>query len=101
MTKEEIEKAKALCDAATDGPWKSGIQIRKDKIYQRKSTYWNILSLDSRGLPKFSICGDSSEDDTEFIAASRELVPKLISEVEKLQGQVDVWMSRSGKGPWL
>ena len=71
MTKDEIERAKALCEAATDGPW----------VENKYREVW------TSECPK-DLVADAflKQPDAKFIAASRELVPKLIAEVERLRG---------------
>ncbi len=72
ITKEQLEKWKQLDEAATDGPWRfdHGHVVHKDV-----SVIW-IANCRSSPVPEY---------DAEFIAAAREAVPALISEVERLQ----------------
>ena len=86
MTKEEIEKAKALCEAATPGPW----TIRQVESIRNDPDWGDEWIVDMGRDRDSSLLKDI--DTAEFIAASRELVPKLIAEVERLQGQIDIWV---------
>ena len=70
MTKDEIDEIRARCGAATPGPWKV-----QNRIFVRIPAYYPY-SMHSA----FS-CKDV---DAEFIAKSREDIPKLLDEVERL-----------------
>ena len=69
MTDDELAAAKALCDAATPGPWEDVAGM--------------LRSPDASVVLRFD--GYESEEDAAFIAASRTLVPQLIAEVERLR----------------
>lgn len=86
MTDEELAAAKALCDAATSGPWVivgrhdrgDGEPFGIDSIDSMVDCIDPIVKADS------GVYGPRGPD-AEFIAASRTLVPKLIEEVERLK----------------
>ncbi len=73
MKLEEIEK---LCEEATPGPWKydyGNWQVEGPR--PRRRAICNLNGLDDvEGNPV-----NLNIADTEFIAASRELIPKLIA----------------------
>jgi len=76
MTDDRIKQLRALCEAATDGPWDSA----RDGVWR-----WY---------------GDNSEcvaghltnpmaPDAAFIAAARTALPEALDDVERLRAQVD------------
>lgn len=67
LTKEKIESWKKLCDEAQRGPWYPA----NDGIYTDDLDYDHKIEL--------------SKENGAFIAASREAVPALIAEVERLR----------------
>lgn len=71
MTDIEIARARALCEAATRGPW---IQDPSDTSYVRLGPEgWTTVA--SVNL---------NHHDAAFIAAARSLVPDLLDENERL-----------------
>ncbi len=82
MTKEELARAKEICEKATAGPWRT-LQIARGWKF-------DILSDHS----KFHITGidpldPSGEVNANFIAESRTLLPKAIAEIEELEKRVE------------
>ena len=75
MTTERLEAIRKRAEAATEGPW-----LIEESRYGGQ---WNA------GNPEhdFSACL-SSKGDIEFIAAAREDIPALLTEVERLQERV-------------
>ena len=80
MTKKELENANALCEAATAGPWDS------------EGTNYVFANVpggrpNGEGIAVFGCYTNRKATepyaDAAFTAASRELVPKLIAEVEE------------------
>jgi hypothetical protein len=76
ITKAEIEKAKKLCEEAADSGW---------EVSSGGKSVCNS---------KFVICETRAPyprcfNDAKFIAASRDLVPKLIEAVEKLTNALE------------
>lgn len=67
--KPNLDELEQLCAKATPGPWTVS-----------KGGY-NVLEV-------YCECCAKSEDDARFIAASRDALPQLISEVRSLQGRV-------------
>jgi hypothetical protein len=77
MHKEEIEAIKRRCEAATRGPWK--LTPLMSRNMRNPSAY--LVTM-----PDGINSSDLLKNDAEFIAASREDVPALLAEVEKLRG---------------
>lgn len=75
ITDDELKAARALCDAAVEGPW--------DRLEGDES---NIV--DANGMHVCRTMEPSKGDpdhEAAFIAASRTLVPRLLDEVERLK----------------
>ena len=72
-----VERAKAALEGVTKGPWKLGNRRYPDVVHSRSGCLWNP----SRGEV-------NNPADGEFIAASRDLVPELVAEVERLRALV-------------
>lgn len=77
VTAEELAEWRRLCDAATPGPW------------EVKATVFNSRVVSPSGV----VVGDwgmasylSDVDNGKFIAASRQAMPRLLAEVERLRG---------------
>jgi hypothetical protein len=88
MTDEELRAAKALCDAATRGPWQwceeyGSVALRSLTV----GPYQSVAIAEPCGTQNSSVLLDDA--DAQFIAASRSLVPRLIAEVERLRADVD------------
>ena len=80
ITDDEIKAARALCDAATPGPWK---HVRgpaaRDVLYDANGRELLFTSNE------YYARADLEENDAAFIAAARTLVPRLLDEVERLR----------------
>lgn len=86
MTPDELAAIKALVDAATEGPWRTGDQWNSAGtvgVLSAKSTHGNEDIVAS--------CCDHGADpaDAQFIAHARQDVPRLLAEVERLTAVVD------------
>lgn len=68
------ERAKAVLEGVTRGPWRVGKRNRAGIVLTPHGCVWHP----SRGEV-------NNPRDGEFIAASRELVPELVAEVERLR----------------
>ncbi|WP_234796337.1 hypothetical protein [Mycobacteroides chelonae] len=82
---ELIERAKALLEGVTEGVWavdpvRGGHYGVRGGKYQLQVVY---AHSDWEGYGN-----GSTKADAEFIAASRQLVPELIAEVERLAEQL-------------
>lgn len=75
MTGIDIAAARALCDAATAGPWEA------QTTGVRGGDHWYVCTTDE-AIAHISANDGSNEDqrqpDAEFIAAARTLVPALL-----------------------
>jgi hypothetical protein len=96
MTDGELSRLKALAEAATPGPWDVYSETIADKSaataefdYQVQNTepfVGRVFMLNGDGkCPAITGCGPTSEANAAFIAASREAVPQLVAEVERLR----------------
>ncbi len=86
----DVAKMRALCDAATSGPW----------TYENDGTIGGILVRPSHGRPH----RHDSAEDAAFIAAARTAVPELLDEIERLQSTeyaMEQWHAHHGKNAEL
>ncbi|MGE0206144.1 MAG: hypothetical protein AB7E70_19525 [Hyphomicrobiaceae bacterium] len=98
MTDAELEEAKRLCDAAIDGPWETRAVTQLDDAppglvvcgsdsdecgEQIADAYDNTMWSDAR-----------STANAAFIAASRQLVPRLITALESARRERDALTQR-------
>ena len=79
MNKNEILKAKELCEQAYPGPWRylrdiKEVLVRNDDI---------VCRVGSNGIPKPDYNG-------EFIAQSRTLLPKALAYIGELEAKFNV-----------
>jgi len=103
MSKEELERLKGLCDAATDGPW---VQMDAENNGTLGIEWVSQPHKGPEWYDEIAICGELtrctmrhryvSEDyqrkaNAAFIAASRTAVPALIAEVERLRKR-NAWL---------
>lgn len=79
MTREELEEIKARAEAATPPPWKVVTSVGGQGRYG-----WSVppVALDN----EYDVF--VNREDAEFIAHSRTDIPKLLAEVERLQGEL-------------
>lgn len=86
MKREELEAIKARCEVATEGPWACVKYSDDSAMFEpgvsefyvgfkrnESDTYWE---MDSSWITR--------KGDAEFIAASRQDMPALVAEVERL-----------------
>ncbi len=75
-----LDEIKARCDAATEGPWSAKGGFTSDPMIE---VYGQTVFINP------DLDGDPIQPevwaDVEFIAAAREDVPWLVSEVERLE----------------
>jgi hypothetical protein len=83
MTKEELDKLRELANAATPGPWHTMCVFGS----------WDlpVAVENDKGMQVFEVQGRFGHTDAAFIAASREAVPKLIDEVERLRVPAELY----------
>lgn len=76
----KLDQIRALIEAATPGPWEHD---GEDYIFQVHNDAWQAKVAEMRGY------GERLPIDANarFIAASRDLMPKLVDEVEQLRIQ--------------
>ncbi|WP_078354187.1 hypothetical protein [Mycobacteroides chelonae] len=82
---ELLDRAKASLEDVTEGPWtvdpvRGGHYGVQGGQYQRQVVY---AHSDWEGFGN-----GSTKADAEFIAAARQLVPELITEIERLEERV-------------
>lgn len=108
MTNNELKLAKELCERATPGPWHT-----VDRIWLAPGDATFVIAGHYDPHVGKAVCeplevlewaeGDepsTTQDDVnmEFIAESRELMPKLIAEVERLVRQIADLKDNRGPG---
>lgn len=82
MTKEELKKIEARCKVATEGPWcveggdTSGFCVTPDIYYEFEICEMNDTQ---------EVLDEQKYANANFIAHSRQDVPDLIREVERLR----------------
>ena len=84
ITDDEIKAARALCEAATPGPWTARFDeyVIGDNVSARVS----IRNDDGAWVDsERTIVNESMRGDAAFIAAARTLVPRLLDEDERLK----------------
>lgn len=84
MTEEELDHLRALCDAATPGPWEDGTAMCCPDMGwvdgpKGKGTICPVYEAAKRTHTLDS-------NDAAFIAAARTALPALIEEVKRLRG---------------
>ena len=81
---DRIEEIKARCEAATKGPWEV---IEKGNSVLSHSVV--TVAFDSE--PQVNICSGISprKNNSDFIAHSREDIPYLLDEIERLTKERD------------
>jgi len=79
MDAKYLSEIKKRCDAATPGPWEYS---PAGHIYRKDTGLIDTVAF-------VGACGNQAVRDTAFIAHSREDVPALIAEVERLQHKLD------------
>lgn len=74
ITTEELQAIRARAEAATEGPWMYDVTD-------------NVMNSDAPNYKEMPVIAEDFpfKPDAEFIAASREDVPKLLAEVERLK----------------
>jgi hypothetical protein len=80
----ELARLRALCEAATPGPWSKG-DGKNNARWVVMGHYVPICSTELSHAP----IGQGQESNVEFIAASRTALPQLLDEVERLRGLLE------------
>lgn len=99
ITDEQLAQLKALAEAATPGPWEDDAEeggivwgppgsgeslygaLRRGKHREDKGSYGPIAVTNDDEY----VHSNRWKEDSAFIAAARNLVPALISEIERLR----------------
>jgi len=82
------EQIRALCDAATDGEW----HVTKKKSRVVCNSIGKQVAkcpLITKGFNGSDIPEQEAEANARFIAASRQIIPQLLDEVERLEGALE------------
>lgn len=83
LDSEELAAIEARCNAATPGPWKSYIEGRD---HYAGSDFIMTGEGDTRG-EDIEMTG-ATQADQDFIASARQDVPRLLSEIQRLQDEL-------------
>lgn len=83
MTKEELAEIKRRCEAATPGTWTSYIEGRD---HSAGTSFIMTGSGESRG-EDIELSGATGADQ-DFIAHTRQDIPRLLAEIERLGKRV-------------
>jgi hypothetical protein len=84
----ELDAAQALIDAATPAPWRLGGPPMTSEIWSGYEADWDAFMVAECTTRLNPDASPQSDADAAFIAASRSLVPALVSEVRQLQDQL-------------
>ena len=91
MTPERIAELRALCDAATPGPWYvnrikgyTDNQIETtDPAHVARKPWGHVVA--TTGLGAGDVSQQKFERDSDFIAAARIALPEALDEIERLR----------------
>lgn len=83
MTKEERKQSRAICDAATSGPWK----IDKKGRYEDHDECYVQLADDDMAINDFIVEGCRYEN-ADFIAHARTALPAALDALDKMDAQI-------------
>lgn len=81
MTHERIAELKALCDAATPGPWRQDYE----RVIGNGEWIEDVATAVYTGPPRFH---EQRFHDAALIAAARTALPEALAEIERLRAQV-------------
>lgn len=94
VTDDEIKRLRALCDAATPGPWYRECEIDED-------VWCGTGGKCFLARPVIGCMDSDMADDAAFIIAARDAVPALLDEVAQLTGIVKRLRGENGRAPEL
>ncbi|OWQ45391.1 hypothetical protein CDL60_19200 [Roseateles noduli] len=84
MTETDLAALEALTAAAQPGPWASHVEGRD---HQSGGSF--IMTGSGAGRGDDIELSGATVEDLDFIAASRQAIPMLISEIRSLQRQIE------------
>lgn len=87
MNAERLAALKALCARASRGPWEVDVDRRDDGADQ-------VLNAHGSTVAFMPTPAELHYDDAAVIAASRDALPSLIEEVERLHAGIDGHLRR-------
>lgn len=90
MTDRELEQIRLRCEAASPGPWRASIEGRD---HQSGSSFIMRGEGASR-LDDIELSG-ATDADYDFIAHSRQDIPKLLAEIDRLRRLLSAEVSSS------
>lgn len=82
LTKEQIERGKALCDAALEGPWEYNEEDRCIET-PRGSLVATLADPDN-------FVSDAQDGEGQFIAEARTLLPAALDALERVTAERDL-----------
>ena len=86
LTQDELQAIKERAEKATPGPWKWTDKHLIPEV-GREAVVWGNFNGEAR----------AEDHDAEFIAASRQDIPKLLAEIERLQAEVHEHSAHNGQ----
>jgi hypothetical protein len=95
VTDERLKELKAICEAATSGPWildetfcgavsygVAGVKTESNEGYQAGENWWSRDVCHS--LHGLRVASDTQQaDNLRFVATARTAIPELIAEIER------------------
>lgn len=91
-----IKRAKELCDNATEGPWFiDGSEVRFDCSPTTTNSGIEDCTIQICDVGRISETLDHKAFNREFIAASRDMVPKLVEALEEARAALEHYVGES------
>lgn len=90
---EEIGRARALCDAATRGPWAQPLAEEPRALTTEAEPGTSLLALDNDRMAIFDGTVDAS-----FVVAARSLLPAALLQIEELHRRINNAETREREG---
>jgi hypothetical protein len=86
MSEDRLAEIRKRCEAATPGPWHGDRYDGSIKYEMRGADDALVLAVDHKN-GTFGFLGDKETADEKFVLHSREDVPYLLTEVERLRAE--------------